>query len=496
MLYSMSSLRSCSKHSDLNYNILKLMFKEEFRLQASFFNRSYFLFSSLTIVLFTFIMGATLPLLRRAVAIEDMILVAHWVLLFYGLSVGGFAMFGDRILERRFGSVSLLLGSGYTLPIRFRRLFLLFYIKDTLYYVFFTILPMILGLALASVFVPISFSSLFYLFVSLTLSFLIGISISVLLFAVLARIGVSGLVIAAAGGSYIWFAGIDIKVVAAQLPPLVFYHSHSFYIVLEVLIISLLLGVISSFFIKETPTPHERKAKEAFMRTLSLTSRMVSKYGPMLSKDILDLVRSGIIFPVILTFMTPLLFLYAVTWFVESVMLWNFSFSLLFYAAMVGFFCTLLYSWLSNVDISECYNSLPLSMPHVIRTKLILFLFFICVVAVPYLVAVGYLKGEMDLLLIGLFIMFTVSSYVGSVLAYLTGLFTNSYLLDAKILLQFSLFVVPVLLAETLLSFYYPVSSEFSTLYLTVIGLVLVAASILFLSKLDSRWKGRMFRIS
>ncbi len=480
----------------LDLNILKLMFKEEFRLQASFFNHSYFLFSSLTIVLFTFIMGVTLPMLRRAVAIDDLLLVAHWVLLFYGLSVGGFAMFGDRILERRFGSVSLLMGSGYTLPIRFRRLFFLFYIKDTIYYIFFTILPMIMGLALASVFVPISFSSLFYLFVSLTLSFLIGISISVLLFAVIARLGAAVLAIASAGGFYLWFTGIDIKVVAAQLPALVYYHSHSFYIVIGILITSLLLGVLSSGFIKEVPTPHERRAKEAFMRTMRLTSRLVSKYGPMLSKDILDLVRSGIIFPVILTFLTPLLFLYAVTWFVESVMLWNFSFSLLFYAAMVGFFCTLLYSWLSNIDISECYNSLPMSMPHVIRTKLILFLFFICVVAVPYLAAIGYLKGEMDLLWRGLFIMFTVSAYVGSVLAYLTGLFPNSYLLDAKILLQFSLAVVPVLLAETLLSFYYPVNSNTSAIYIAGLGVAMVAASIIFLNRLDSRWKGRMFRIA
>jgi hypothetical protein len=192
----------------------------------------------------------------------------------------------------------------------------------------------------------------------------------------------------------------------------------------------------------------------------------------------------------------PLLFLYVVTWFVESVMLWDLRFSLLFYAAMVGFFCTLLYSWLSNIDISECYNSLPLSMPHVIRTKLILFLFFVCIVAVPYLVAVGYLKGEMDSLLIGLFIMFTVSAYVGSVLAYLTGLFTNSYLLDAKILLQFSLVVVPVLLAETLLSFYYPVNNEFSTLYIAGLGFFIVSVSMIFLRKLDSRWKGRMFRIA
>jgi hypothetical protein len=232
------------------------------------------------------------------------------------------------------------------------------------------------------------------------------------------------------------------------------------------------------------------------MKIVRLTSRLSSKYSPMLSKDIIDLVRSGIIFPVILTFLTPLLFLYAVTWFVESVMLLDVSFSVLFYAAMVGFLGTMLYSWLSNIDISECYNSLPLSMPHVIRTKLILYLFFTCFVAVPYLVVVGYLKGEMDLLLIGLFIMFTVSAYVGSVLAYLTGLFTSSYLLDAKILLQFTLAVVPVLLVETLLSFYYQFNSEFATLYIAGLGPVLVAASIIFLRKLESRWKGKMFRIA
>ncbi len=482
----------------LDLNILRLMFREEFRLQASFFNRSYFLFSSLVIVLFTFIMGASLSMLRRAVAIEDILIAAHWVLVFYGLGVGGFAMFGERVLERRFGSVSLLIGSGYTLPLLFKRLFFLFYIKDALYYIFFTILPMIIGLALASAFVYISLSSLLFLFISLTLSFLVGISISVLMFSVLARLRTASVLVlaAAAGVLYPGTAGIDIRMIAAGLPPLVFYYSHSLYILLEILAASAALGVLSSFFIKEAPAPHERRAKEAYRKTARLTTGLVSGYAPVLSKDILDLVRSGIIFPVILTFLMPLLFLYAVTWFVGSVMLWDFSFSLLFYSAMVGFFCTLIYSWLSNIDISECYNSLPLSMPHVIRVKLILFLFFTCVVAVPYLAAVGYLKEEMYMLWLGVILMFTVAIYVGSVLAYLTGLFTNSYLLDAKILMQFSIAVVPVLLAETLLSFYYPVNSGISTICITGLGLALIASSMLILSRLESRWKSGMFRIA
>jgi len=62
------------------------------------------------------------------------------------------------------------------------------------------------------------------------------------------------------------------------------------------------------------------------------------------------------------------------------------------------------------------------------------------------------MKGELDLLWICLIILFTVSTYVGSVLACLTGLFTNSYLLDAKILMQFALAVVPVRTMITQLS--------------------------------------------
>ena len=483
---------------DLNILILKLMFKEEFRLQASFFNRSYFLASSLATVLFTFIMGLSLPLLRLVVGIDDILLMAHWVLLFYGLGVGGFSLFADRVLERRFGSISLLLGSSYTLPIHFKRLFLIFYIKDTLYYIFFTILPMILGLVMASVFVSISYTSLAYLFISFTLSFIMGISFSVLLFTVFMRWRAATILLltAVSCGAYFMFSGIYVKGIAIKLPSLAFYYSHSISTFSGVMITAIVLAIISTLLMKEMPAPHERRANEIYKKTVRLTSRFVFGYAPILSKDLIDLVRSGIIFPIILTFLMPLIFLYAIIWFMESVMLWNFNFSLLFYATMVGFFCTLLYSWLTNIDISECYNSLPLSMPHVIHTKLILFLSLICIVAVPYLTIIGYIKGEIELLWISLLILFTVSIYVGSVLAYLTGLFTNSYLLDGKILLLFALAVVPPLVIETLLSFYYPINNTLSILYITGMGILLLATSFIFLSRLDRRWKGKMFRIA
>lgn len=487
----------------LNAKILWLLFKEEFRLQASFFNRSYFLTSSLVMMLFTFIIGLSYPMLRRAVAVEDILLVAHWIILFYGFGVGGFALFGNRILERRFGSISLILGSGYTLPIRFRRLFMLFYLKDTLYYLIFTILPMMVGLALASIFVSISPSSLVVLSISLTLSFLLGISFSVLLFTIIGRMGgkivlvlaavsgISGVYLEATGA-----IGTNVHEIAAGLPSLVYYQSQRLDIALIVLLTVMLFALISSFFIKEFPEPTQRTSIESYRKIVSKVSVLVKGYGPLLAKDMIDLMRSGLIFPVLLTFIMPLLFLYAVTWFIESVMLINLGFSLLFYAAMVGFFCTLLYSWLSNIDISECYNSLPLPMAHAIRTKLILYFTFTSIVAVPYLIGVGYLKKEIHLLWISLIIMLTVSAYVGSVLAYLTGLFTNSYLLDAKILFMFALAVVPVMVTETILSFYYPMNPDFAVIIIVCLGFLLVAVSIMFLSKLETKWKDKMFRIA
>lgn len=92
--------------------------------------------------------------------------------------------------------------------------------------------------------------------------------------------------------------------------------------------------------------------------------------------------------------------------------------------------------------------------------------------------------------------MLTVSTYVGSVVAYLTGLFTNSYLLDAKILFQFAATVVPVLVAQTLLSFYYQINDSIATLCIAGLGILLLAASKIILGRLDTRWKSTMFKIA
>ncbi|MCD4840602.1 MAG: ABC transporter ATP-binding protein [Methanosarcinales archaeon] len=106
------------------------------------------------------------------------------------------------------------------------------------------------------------------------------------------------------------------------------------------------------------------------------------------------------------------------------------------------------------------------------------------------------LEDRRNTLCMSLFIMLTVSTFVGSVVAYLTGLFTNNYLLDAKILFQFAAAVVPVLVAQTLLSFYYQINDSIATLCIAGLGILLLAASKIILGRLDTRWKSTMFRIA
>ncbi|HIH86493.1 MAG TPA: ATP-binding cassette domain-containing protein [Methanosarcinales archaeon] len=55
--------------------------------------------------------------------------------------------------------------------------------------------------------------------------------------------------------------------------------------------------------------------------------------------------------------------------------------------------------------------------------------------------------------------------------------------------------VVPVLVAQTLLSFYYQINDSIATLCIAGPGIILVAASKIIIGQLDTWWKSTMFRI-
>ena len=108
---------------------------------------------------------------------KQMLQSAHYLFILFGVTIGTFGFAGKEIMNRRFGQASLVAYSSRSLPVSERTIFLNFLIKDVIYYVILWIVPIIFGLILASLFIPVNTTSMLLVCATLILSFLIGLSV-------------------------------------------------------------------------------------------------------------------------------------------------------------------------------------------------------------------------------------------------------------------------------------------------------------------------------
>src|SRR5512136_2990303 len=161
-------------------DLLKLMLKEEFRTHASYSGKSRFL----TFPIFVFVLalgsGLTIDKMMETVSLSQFAVFAHISVFMYGLSVGAFGLMGREYLERRYGRNNYLVAMPYLLPISFRTTFLGIYLRDAVFYVILMLLPATLGLMVAAPIMGFSLLSIGFLFASVLLAFLFGMSLSFL----------------------------------------------------------------------------------------------------------------------------------------------------------------------------------------------------------------------------------------------------------------------------------------------------------------------------
>lgn len=167
----------------------------------------------------------------------------------------------------------------------------------------------------------------------------------------------------------------------------------------------------------------------------------------------------------------------------------NLGFNLIFYAVVIGFFGSELYGWLNRLDATECYKTLPIKLSDVIKAKLIIFMVLNIVVSTAYLTIIGFTRNELGLLPFALYTMLIVSAYVAVMIAYLTGVYTNSLLFDYKVLLTYWGVVAPVLVVLIITSF---------TSALLWPGVVIATAAgiaaYLLLGRIDAKWGREEFK--
>lgn len=457
----------------------------------------------LFVFLLSFASGLTLDKMLETITLQQFGTFAHLSAFLYGLSVGAFGLMGREYLERRYGRNNYLVAMPYLLPISFRTTFLGIYLRDAVFYVILMLVPATLGILAASPIMGFSVISIGLFFVAVLLTFMLGMSLSFL-------------------ASVIYIRNIKAFVVFT-LAIVVLFVSHGVFgsPSLEMIIPSI------GFQMNVRPFHTDAAQALAFVGTslaellgmtalayglVQVTVRISSQSYPnllpgyyarmpvlkgvnlaLISKELVDLRRSGIIAKMFFSFVLPLLFLSFTAWFVNYGLAIPVGFNAVFYAAMVGFIAILMYSWLNNVDLSDYYSVLPVTVPQLIKVRIIVFLLLTSGISLFFVIAISVLNGETNLLWLAILVMFVTSIYMVVMTAYLTGLKTNSFLFDTGVLAKFSVMSFLPDLCLTILSFSLLANWVMAVAGLAlVLGTLIITTTILFRG-IEQKWASASF---
>lgn len=478
------------------------MLKEEFRTHTSYSGRGRFLTFPVFVFILAMLSGLTLDKMTAAVPFSQLGFFTHLSSFLYGLSVGAFGLMGQEHLERRYGRSNYLIAMPYLLPISFRTTFLGIYLRDAIFYVLLMLLPATLGLVAAAPFVGFSLVSIMLLFVSVLLAFMFGMSLSFLasvvyirsvkVFVVLTAVIASLFV---AGGAGLLSLDVVIPSLGFQMNVQPFGNDPSTALIhaATTVVLSVAFTTFAYYLVEIRISISSQSYPETLPKYHSRVTWLSGLNRTLVAKELVDLRRSGVIAKMFFSFVLPLLFLSLTVWFVNYGLAIPVGFNTVFYAAMVGFVAVLMYSWLNNIDLAEYYSLLPVTVPQLIKVRMLVFLLLTCGVSAFFVVAIALLNGETELLWLALVVMFVTSIYIVTMTAYLTGLKTNSFLFDTSVLARFSVMSFLPDVCLTILSFSLLANWMFAVIGIALVLGVLTVTTLILYRGIEAKWGAASF---
>ena len=469
------------------------MMSEEMRLNAGMIGRVQFMLFPAMILIFSLILALASKQLLLATTMDQMYLILHLLLFAYGLGVGGFALFGESIANRRFGQITLLLQTPTLLPMRFRTVFQAFYVKDIIYYLLYTIIPLVAGIALSIPITGFHASSVMFLLLTATLSFLLGISLSFSLSSIYVRWKAWFVVLLVAIVALLTVAYVgNLFNISQLLPSLTFQRTGDpLYLILSIFLI-----LAFSVFAILTLKVRFGKASKQFDAEMLETDRsfhFAGRKSMLMAKDWIDLRRSNTLGPVIGAYVGPLVILAVLFWLVDGMLQVHIPINLIFYSAMIGFFSVSIYGWLNMLDSPSFLEVLPIKVSDMIRTKVRVLSIFALVLSTIFLFALGLARSELNMLPLALFVGYSSTAFTVCGTAYLTGLRTNSYLFDPRVLGKFALMSIPPLCALVLLSFSYSNDTWLVGPIIAGLSLIMLVTALFLYARIERRWGRESF---
>lgn len=484
--------------------LLRLMLREELRTHTTYSGRRRFFTFPIMVFIFSFIFALSMERLLQGTSIEQIALLAQGGAFVYGLGVGSFGFMGRQYIERGYGAKNYLVAMPALLPMTYRKTFMGLYLRDSIFYIALVLLPATCGLLLGAPFVGFRLTSVLLFFLAAVLSFQLGTSVSFLGSVLYTRsmpafvAFTSGLIaLVVLGGAAELF---DVRLLVPSIgfqfsvPPFgadllsaLAYVAASIALIAVTTVLALLLV---RFRYVSRDARHETLLPRYIERF-----RISKGYKELIGKEFVDLRRSGTVGKMFFSFVLPLVFLSFTSWFVNTGLGIAVGFNTVFYGAMVGFMGILLYSWLNNVDSTDYYSLLPVTVPAVVRARVLIFLFLTTGISTVFVVIISAMEGELDILWLSLLVMFVTSLYMVVMTAYLTGIRTNTFLFDMSVMSRFAVMSFLPDVGLTILSFSIRTHWAFALFGIAIVLASLLGSTAILYRGIERKWRGTGFDV-
>ena len=449
-----------------------VMFKEEGRKSLEFAKKRQMVLFPLLLTLITAITTIGLQFLvgdssaqvadieSKTFSWQELRFALHLPLLMFSLGMGTFAFMGHDAIIHRSGTKNYLLAAPALQPLPNSVAHFAYFIKDLFFYVMLILSPVVAGMAvgillesLAGISTPLQWSSLPWTWIAMIITLAQGLALAFLASALWMRgrpFTIFGPIIIVALGIAIGLGKFDI---GSMLWGLGVQSSQSILGAVLALLASLAVGLCSSALIIDD-------FDVSVVERAELLTPIYNRLGFLgkgeirliVAKEFVDLIRSGSIKKMTVSYAIPLLVLLGMAWLVDFAEA-PIPINLLSYAPFLGFFGFNFYSWLTILDSPEFMNGLPLGVPQLIRAKVVVYFLATSWISLIFIVLMAWRLDEWGALPTSIIVMFANSIYIVALTAFLMGLRPNKAIFDASIMIWFWIGTVIPLLLLFLLSF-------------------------------------------
>lgn len=450
----------------------RVMFKEEGRKSLEFAKKRQMVLFPLLLTLVTAITTIGLQFLvgdssaqvadieSKTFTWQELRFALHLPLLMFSLGMGTFAFMGHDAIVHRAGTKNYLLAAPALQPLPNSVAHFAYFVKDLCFYVMLILSPVVAGMAvgillesIAGISTPLEWSSLPWTWLAMITTLGQGLAIAFLASALWMRgrpFTIIGPVLVVALGIAIGLGKFDIGI---MLWGLGVQSSQNLLVGALALLASLGVGLFSSALIIDDFDVSVVERAELFTPIYNRLGFLgKGEIRLIVAKEFVDLIRSGSMKKMTVSYAIPLLVLLGMAWLVDFAEA-PIPINLLSYAPFLGFFGFNFYSWLTILDSPEFMNGLPLRVPQLIRAKVVVYFLATSWISLIFIILMAWRLDEWGALPTSIIVMFANSIYIVALTAFLMGLRPNKAIFDASIMIWFWIGTVIPLLLLFLLSF-------------------------------------------